>query len=353
MPLPRTLTRALALLGLALALHLSLTPVTALASPLALAVVGDSDSHGYHDTRAFPPGTPERGGAQRPTTYQWTEVLAALRSPALDLGPRTDTGTFGRLARALRAVGLDARAPRKRDHLHNFAVSGQGCEDLWGGVSQQVPQLLNLMDEQPARWRGGVVVIRIGVNTFGRAADLERLSRNPRDPEVAGRIDACVGQVRAAAEAIARAHPQARVVLVGIFDNAHWGPYHARWRDPAALANISAGLDRFDQALQRLAAERPQFAFFDDRAWFASLWGGRNAEGAPAYRSVPFGPLQVINASGDAPRFATLADGHAGTAWNALWARALVDLLNRRFQAGIPPLTDAELASLLGRPFAR
>jgi hypothetical protein len=246
-------------------------------------------------------------------------------------------------------VGLDTRVPRKLDHRYNFAVSGQGCDDLMGGPSRQVPELIRLMNEDPARWRRGVVVVRIGVNTFGKAGELDRLARDPRDPGVARAMDTCVAQIRSAVDAIGRAHPGTRVVVVGIFDNRHWAAYLTRWRSPAEQANIAAGLDRFDQALQRYVAERPQVAFFDDRAWFAAHWGGRDAQGAPAYTPVAFGPLKVTNTSGDEPVNATLADGHAGTVWNVLWARSLIDLLNRRFGLAVAPLTEAEMVSLLTR----
>ena len=248
-------------------------------------------------------------------------------------------------------MGFDARAPRKVDHRYNFAVSGQGCDDLLDGPSRQVPELIRLMNEDPVRWRRGLVVIRIGVNTFGKAAELDRLARDPRDPAVVRAIDTCVAQIRSSVDAIAAAHPGTKTIVVGIFDNRHWVAYLTRWRSPGEQANISAGLDRFDQALQRFAADRPQMAFFDDRAWFASLWGGRDAQGMPAYRTVPFGPLKVSKSSGDEPFNATLADGHAGTAWNALWARALIDLANQRFGLGLPPLTEAEMVSLLSRRF--
>jgi len=318
---------------------------------IPLAIIGDSDSHGYHDERAFPPGSADRGGRLRDTTYQWTEVIAALRGDALDLGERESTGTWPRVARVLRFVGFDVRAPRKVDHRHNFAVSGQGCDDLMDGPSRQVPELIRLMNEDPVRWRQGLVVIRIGVNTFGKAAELDRLARDPRDPAVVRAIDTCVAQIRSAVDAIAAAHPGTKTIVVGIFDNRHWAAYLTRWRAPAEQANISAGLDRFDQALQRFAADRPQMAFFDDRAWFASLWGGRDSQGMPAYRTVSFGPLKVANSSGDEPSNATLADGHAGTVWNALWARALIDLANQRFGLGVAPLTEAEMVSLLSRRF--
>jgi len=323
--------------------------MSAAPASIPLAVIGDSDSHGYHDTRAFPPGGADRGGRLRDTTYQWTEVVAALRGDTLDLGARTDTGTWGRLAPPLRAVGLDVRAPRKIDHRHNFAVSGQGCENLMGGVSRQVPELVRLMRDDPVRWRAGVVVIRMGINTFGKSAELDRLSRDPADREVVGKIDGCLADIRASLDAIAAASPRTRVVVVGIFDNRHWSNYLTRWRPLAEQERIARGLDRFDDGLRRLAAERPQVAFFDDRAWFASVWGGRDAQGAPAYRTVAFGPLRVTNSAGDEPNHANVADGHAGTVWNALWARAFVDLLNQRFGLGVAPLTDAEMVSLLTR----
>lgn len=330
------------------------TPAPSAESPemnrIPLAVIGDSDSHGFQDTRSFPPGSPDRGGPNRATTYQWTEALAALRGNEIDLGPRTETGTWGRLARVLDTVGIHVRAPRKLDHLHNFAFSGQGCADLWNGPSRQVPRLLELMGHDPQRWRRGVVVIRIGVNTFGSAPQLDRLARDPADVEVAGLIDTCLQRIGEAVAAIGQQHPQTRVVVVGIFDNRHWAKYLDRWKSAREQANISSGLDRFDKGLRTLASANRQVAFFDDRAWFAGMWGGRDASGAPAYRSVPFGPLNVTNTAGDAPVNACVADGHAGTAWNTLWARALVDLLNQRFAMGIAPLTDAEMASLLTRP---
>lgn len=41
-------------------------------STVALAVLGDSDSHSYQDSLSFPPGSADRGGAYRARTFQWT-----------------------------------------------------------------------------------------------------------------------------------------------------------------------------------------------------------------------------------------------------------------------------------------
>ncbi len=314
---------------------------------LALAVVGDSDSHGYRDTVAFPPGSALRGGRFRTSTYQWTEALENLRRDEIDLGTYGVTGTSGRLARALEWIGLDARSPRKQDHRYNFAASGSGCEDLWERT-RQVPRLLRLMDDDPATWRRGVVVIRIGVNTFGKAADLDLLAHDPLAAPVRAKIDTCLSGIGQAVGAIRRQRPLVHIVLVGVFNNAHWSQYLDRWQSPQRLANIATGLDRFDAGLRRLAASDRQLAFFDDRAWFSALWGSRGADGKPAYVSLALSdPLHVVNATGDHPSHATLADGHAGTAWNAKWAQSLVKLLNASFPLHLTPITDDEVRRMV------
>lgn len=310
-----------------------------------LAVVGDSDSHSYQDRLSFPEGTAKRGGRYRWATLQWDEVLARLRGRQLDLGPWGEYGTSARVAGLGYRLGLHLRAPRKQDYRNNFAVSGQGCGGLMAGY-RQVPALIALMDEDPAAWRNGIVVIRIGVNDFGLAGQLDALARDPAAPRVQALVAACVRAIGASISAIHAHHPTTRIVLVGIFDNAHWPRYLGRWHSPRQLANIERGLDAFDHALLHMAQADPRVAFFDDRAWFAARWGGRGPDGRPAYRAVTLGRLRVENREGDTPDYAVLADGHAGLAWNALWAQSLVVLLNARFHLGIAPIRNEEIAAL-------
>ena len=114
------------------------------------------------------------------------------------------------------------------------------------------------------------------------------------------------------------------------------------------LANIHAGLDTYDGALRAMANSDHRIAFFDDRAWFAARWGGRDPNGRPAYRALQLADdLAIENSLGDAPTSASVRDGHAGTAWNAEWARSLLDLANARFGLGIPAITRAEVAALV------
>ena len=322
---------------------------TAFGGHVSLAVLGDSDSHAYHDSVFFPPGSTKRGGPYRPTTWQWTELLQRLRGRQLDQGEWGFHGTRGAVARANRWLGREGRSPPKQDYHYNFALSGADCSDLLQGYSQQARALLSLMDQEPARWRNGVVLIRIGINDLGDARDLEQLAHDPQAPAVQEKIAACVQAIQGSVALLRGHHPSVRIVLVGIFNNAHWPKYLGRWHDPVQLANIDKGLDVFDHALAGMARTDPGIAFFDDRAWFAARWGSRDEHGRPAYRNLVLGELGVRNTAGDGPEHAVLADGHAGSAWNAEWARALVDLMNARFQLAITPISQAEVIATLAR----
>jgi len=314
-----------------------------------LGILGDSDSHSYGDTIAFPPGGSARGGEYRAITLQWPEALARFRGRQLDLGGWGLWGQRQSVALLRDWIGAPSRAPRKHDFRFNLALTGAQCRDLMHGLFRQAPRLVQLMDENPEYWRRGVVVIRIGTNDFGAATSLERLARDPADNEVQAAIDRCLADIGEAVALIRKRHPQTALVLVGIFDNSHWAKYHDRWQSPAQLAGIARGLDRFDDGLRRLAAADPRAVFFDDRRWFSAHWGSRGADGLPAYGTVDIGGSWPIgNTAGDHPRNAVLQDGHAGLVWNTLWAGELLRLLNERFGTAIPPIQPAELLDYLG-----
>ena len=58
-------------------------------------------------------------------------------------------------------------------------------------------------------------------------------------------------------------------------------------------------------------------------------------------------PIRIAYDQGDAPKHLFLADGHLGTAFNAVWTQAFVDTLRHEQQAFITPISDAELAAFL------
>jgi hypothetical protein len=317
---------------------------TLAATPIA--VLGDSDSAGYQDTLSFAPGSSKRGGDWRHYSLQWTEVLARLRQDQLDLGPREPVGMAGWQARLWHAWRASPRAPRKFDHRHNFAISGAGCTALVDGAAPQTAALRALMAETPERWRTGIVVIRIGINDLGTRDLLDQVAAgNTTDSEQ--RRQSCLNVIEGSVQQLQDAQPGLRIVLVGLFDNAHWAPQLSRWRDPTALARLDAHAERFDAGLRELAA-RTGALFFDDRQWFRQHWGSRDADGHPDYSELHIGAWRVANTQGDAPHHASLGDGHAGTLWNALWANALIDTLNASGNHPvIAPLSEQEILSLL------
>jgi hypothetical protein len=314
---------------------------------IPLAVLGDSNSHSYQDHAWFPADTTERGGALRPHTFQWTEVLARLRGQQLDLGPWVRWGRPGVVALAREWVGLPGgRAPKKEDYLYNFANSGAACKNLMGGRFRQAPRLLALMNEDPERWARGVVVIRIGLNNWAGLVDLQ--ASDPAAPQLREVTAYCAGEIGSAVALIRSAHPSTRILLVGIPNEADDPANFERWRSAAEIRNIRSALDGFNAAIRRLAEGDARTAYFDDVAWFQSHWGSRDAEGRPAYKAVELGPaLRVTNTQGDDPRNAVLADRHPGLVWNALWAQALVARLREAFGLPLTPISDEELLRFL------
>jgi GDSL-like Lipase/Acylhydrolase family len=311
-----------------------------------LGVLGDSDSHSFQDRATFPLGSGVRGGEHADVTWQWVDALQRLRGDQIDQGPWGDWGSRSvQFSHLQDKLGLWNRRIRKQDFLFNLARSGAVCADLERGPLQQVKPLLVQMDRDPQRWERGLVVIRIGINDLGTEAFLERLVQ--QDTSAFGKIDACVADIGSAVQTIRAKHPQTRFVLVGIFNNAHWVNLLSKWHDAAALARIDAGMDRFDAGLRRLSQQVGGAVFFDDRAWFTSRWGGRDAAGVPAYRTLVVRPgLAVTNTKGDTWNHCSLADGHNGSVWNALWAQSLIELVRTELQMPVTSITHDEVQRL-------
>ena len=318
---------------------------------IRFAVLGDSDSQSYHDTLML--GDPSmRGGPWRATTWQWTEVLARLRGNQIDLGEWGAWGTGKYRAYFDEAFGFLARTPPKDDYRYNFAVSGATCNQLMGHPLREAIRLVDLMDTKPQAWRGGIVLIRIGTNDVGGHEVLDELSRDQNASRPTASINACIGAIGEAVALIRRQHPDTYVVLVGLLSDADGADEFDNWQSAREIANIDAGMDRFDNGLRKLAAADRHVYFLDDRAWFRSLWGARDGRGRPLYKTAHLSPgWAITNTSGDDPHNAILSDGHAGVVWNALWTQHLVASLNAAFGLHLNPITDAEVIGFLQPSF--
>jgi GDSL-like Lipase/Acylhydrolase family len=316
------------------------------------AVLGDSDSQSFHDNLTL--ADPSlRGGPYRATTWQWTEVLARLRGDQIDPGEWGAWGSGASRAYFDEAFGLLARTPPKNDYRYNFAVSGATCSQLMGHPLRQAIRLVDLMNTEPQAWRDGIVLIRIGVNDIGGNDVLDALSQDPAASHPAALINACISAIGETVALIRKQHPDTYIALVGVLNNADWSVDFNNWQSAREIANINAGMDLFDNGLRKLAAENRHVAFLDDRAWFRSLWGQRDDQGRPRYKTVHLSPgWAITNTSGDDPHNAVLSDGHAGVVWNTLWAQHLVTSLNAAFGLHFKPIKDAEVIDFLQPSFA-
>ncbi|MGR4868170.1 SGNH/GDSL hydrolase family protein [Variovorax sp. LARHSF232] len=333
-----------------ISISLSLAAVMSAAQPsgakVSLAVMGDSNSLSYQD-RISLPNPEQRGGTYRARTLNWGEVIARLRGNEVDPGPWEISGVSNPSLRWLDVLGIPvARAPRKEDYRYNFANDGADCSQLMGTRRRQAPRLVRLMDQEPQRWKHGVVVIRIGLSDLARVIDIQ--AQTPGVPAVQAALQGCQAYFREAVALIRSRHPDTHIVLVNAFEDSQDAAYLQRWQSAREIDNIARMFDAHDQGLRAIVAQVPNTSFFDDRAWFRRHWGARDAVGKPAFKTVAIGPkLRVTHSVGDAPIHSMLADDHNGLVWNVLWAQAMVAHLRDVARLPVTPISDEEVERLV------
>ena len=316
-------------------------------SQLRLAVLGDSDSHSYGDTLWFPPESSKRGGRYRDQTLQWTEVLARLRGNEIDLGAWGTWGVQPSAAKVVSTAGMLPRTPRKQDYEYNFAWSGAKCANLNEGTTGQVQHFVHRVEHASEIWMDGIVVIRIGINDLGVRKFMDMAAAEGPDDRVADEVLRCLGHIEEAVRILREQTPGLKIVLVGILNNSDWPPYLQYWQSEHEQRNINAVLDIYDDGLRDLAEADANIAFFDDRAWFRTHWGGRSPDGRPDYRTVELSDKFVIsNTQGDSPEHAVVADGHGGTLLNAIWVQDFIRFLNRTWGQQLTPVATEEIENL-------
>ena len=317
---------------------------------IRLAVLGDSDSHAFHDAATLNYGTSEaRGGEQQASTWQWTEILGQLRPMDIDQGPFGEVGSSGAGAWLRRHLLGSLVRQHKQDFRYNFAISGAGCEALTDSTRGQAPLLLAEMARDLKGWEAvpAVVVIRIGINSLGKKADLDTFARTGADAAALARVQACGDAVTEAVTSLKAQHPKLNIILVGILNNVDWPPLHRKFQSAQEQANIAAVMDAYDDRLRNLARRVDGVRFFDDRAFFRNRFGARDASGKPAYKSVQLGGSRAVGVTqGDEPWNAVIGDGHAGTVWNGLWAGQMVNEFNQIPGVHIAPITPPEVARM-------
>ncbi|MEQ1931827.1 MAG: hypothetical protein ABL957_15020 [Parvularculaceae bacterium] len=303
---------------------------------LAVAVLGDSDSHAYHDSV----NGVRRGGANNGKTFNWLEVWSALRPAEIDPGPLARAGDHRFVARLKGLVGVPARTPAKLDYLYDYAWSGARCASLTADWPEQARLLSTRLKAEPARWADGLVVIRIGVNDFGQAEHLHVWAQSPE--AAAPVVDRCLAVIADAVASI-RKHSSAYVALVGVARD-----YNTPFADETVVADadvpaVEGALARFDAGLQAIAARHPRIAFIED-AGFEARFGSR-AHGR-LVESVSIGGLTLLNAAGDDAVYAHTADGHPGAVASGLFLQFFIARLNEAFGWRLSVPSDEEIVAL-------
>ncbi|MBX3173888.1 MAG: SGNH/GDSL hydrolase family protein [Gemmatimonadaceae bacterium] len=242
--------------------------------------------------------------------------------------------------------GVVLRSPRKQDFAYNVAFSGHRCAHLTLPRGQ-VTQLEDELRRDPSAWSESVAVIRIGINDLGTQSRLRLVANADSNPEAARALQECLRDIAVAVDRLHATVPTLRVVLAGIADNTGWPPLHGAFQSEVEILRLERYHDAFDDGLRDIAAQRSRVAFLDERALFRRYWGSRSATGVPEYRSVHIGGLSVTPTQGDGIEHMTLADGHAGTVANTLWAKTLVDVLIDSLDVEMPRVTVAELEAFL------
>lgn len=311
---------------------------------IPLAVLGDSDSHSYHD----PLNQTDRGGEFKNVTLQWTDVIQRLRPDSFNMGEKSTWGTRRIIAEVNRFFGLEANTPPKFDYRFNYALSGMAGSSLLEAWPWQAKWFAARIRSNESLWQKGVVIIRIGTNDIGQMKHLQAYAQSGLTPEVQTRVEMHVRQIADAVKLIRDKNQSVRIVLTGIFDNtvvSHDGlPTYTKFQ----VLKMRDVLDEFDNGLRSVTRTSHGIAFMNDRQWFQKYWPEDPLTLERSENQLFLGgTVGITNTKGDHPKNVILGDNHAGTVMNALWAGELIQLMNHKFGFQVPPIKKDEIADLV------
>ena len=278
-----------------------------------IGILGDS----YSDEYQFYP--PHRASARN-----WVEILAASRG--------LDFGEF-------RAETRDE--PRNQGFAYNWARSAATSDDMI--ASGQHTGLAG----QVASGRVRLAVVFIGGNDF-----IQALHSGSPVEQLQGRGEHAAANVRLAVETLLAASSEVKILLTTVPDLADLPEFREKIRagvlNRAILEKAAVELETFNTRIRALVSSRGRVAIFD----FARLC---RASTLIYPRQVQIAGRKIDRAQvGNDLDCMFLADvRHLGTMGQGILAKAIVAMLNVRFDAGIAPLEDREIlaiATSLARP---
>ncbi|MDB5353218.1 MAG: phospholipase/lecithinase/hemolysin [Planctomycetota bacterium] len=281
--------------------------------PLKIGALGDSYTDEY---RFYAP--------DRITARNWVEILATDR--------RLQFGSFSRMKRAI---------PRDAGFAYNWARSDATSDDM---VRNQLPGL----SDQVRKGQVNTAWIFIGGNDFFHYAQGLSLQNLPGPAQLASGLakveSRAADNLTTAVRTLLSANPNVNLVLVTLPDVRNLPALASIQNLPQArpiLDAVSASIGRYNARIRELAASEPgRVAVADLNAQFSALL----QQGAPS-GTLTIGKTAIdLKTPSDDYRHFFLADGvHIGTVAQALLANLFIQTMNSSFNAGIKPLTPAEI----------
>ena len=303
--------------GLAPTVSIALVPTVP--KHLKLGALGDSFTDEY---RFY---TPDRSQARN-----WVEILAATR--------RINFGRFSPFPRS---------EPRNAGFANNWARSGATSDDM---VQNQLPGLA----DQVRKGQVNVVTAFVGGNDFlyYLEQNASPVSGSSADPVagVAAVESRAEDNLTTAVRTLEAANPDVKIVLVTLPDVTKL-PIVSSSAANAMLKPLldatSAAVAKYNARIQALAANDPNVAVADLATEYAGLLQQQAASG-----SVSVGGQAIsLTTTGDEYHHFFLADGiHIGTVAQAGLANLIVQTLDSHYNAGINPLSEAEVIKVAKRP---
>ncbi len=290
---------------------------------LKIGAMGDSFTDEY---RFYSP--------DRSMSRNWVELLSASR--------RLQFGAFSRANRA---------EPRRAGFVYNWARSDATSDDM---VRNQLPGLT----DQVRKGQVNTAWIFVGGNDFVHYATNFSIQNLPSPTQVSSDLakvqSRAADNLTTAVRTLIVANPNVNLVLVTLPDIRSLPALATIQSLPQAkplIDAVSASIDQFNARVKELAASEPgRIAVADLNAQYATLL----QQGA-SMGSLKLGSTSIdLRTPSDEYRHFFLADGiHIGTVAQGLLANLFIQTVDASFNAGIRPLSPAEILRMAKRLPAR
>jgi lysophospholipase L1-like esterase len=295
--------------------------------------LGDSLTAEY-DTIPSLPGFPAEATRYAEVTVagwesmSWVEVLARVQRSQWDFG-------------GSRPLSAPWPVPRLSGYEFNWGIPGIDAGQYEDFVTSSVLEnflyfTLRQPLEEQLKNRAERVVIWLGGNKFrasyGRLYDGDGSS---------GIIDGLIDDLTRIVDFVKKKKPRAQIVLVNIPDLGATPSKKAAHPDPARRARVAAAIGAANVRIAQLAAKK-SVGLADVFATTDSL-----VRGLPLF----LGGVRLVDAQhpDNEPRHTFTRDGlHPNTCLQIFNARSIAAAFNRKYNAGLPAITDTQALALLG-----